>query len=302
MKIVACGVSGLIGKHLAKALIQKYELVRLTRRASLAAGPAGGREVLWDPRQTGGWEEEIDGAYGVINLCGASIADKRWTAKRKQELRESRVLTTRAIVNAIARAKTKPKVLVNASAVGFYGPRENTVVNEESHGGSGFLAELCREWEGEAQKALAFGVRVVCVRTGIVLAREGGALAKMTPPFKMGIGGPLGSGKQIMSWVHIEDEVGAILRVVEDASLSGPVNLTAPHPVTMRELARSLGRVMKRPSFFPVPGFALRILLGEMSEMLLTGQNAAPLKLIHSGFRFKFENLEPALKDLLTTP
>lgn len=298
MKVVGCGISGLIGRHLVRVLAKKYELVRLRRSASGVKGAEFGREVLWAPGEPGEWVKEIDGAYGVINLCGESIVDKRWTRKRKRELRESRVLTTRAIVEAIAEAKIKPKVLVNASAIGFYGDRENIIVNEESHAGAGFLAELCKEWEGEAQKASAFGVRVVCVRTGIVLAKEGGALAKMTLPFKLFIGGPLGSGKQVMSWVHIEDEVGAILKSLEDTALWGPVNLTAPHPVTMREFAHTLGRVMKRPSLFLVPGFVLRILLGEMSEMLLTGQNVAPLKLMGSGYKFKFETLEPALKDL----
>ncbi|MBI4352696.1 MAG: TIGR01777 family protein [Candidatus Omnitrophica bacterium] len=301
MKIVGAGISGLIGASLSRALLEKYEVVRLKRAGAIHERPFGfSREAVWDPSRGGDWVKELDGAYGVVNLCGEPIAAKRWTAKQKERIRESRLLTTKAIVDAIGEAAVKPKVLVNASAVGFYGPRgEGETLNEDAPAGSGFLADVCKEWENQAQRARSFGTRVVLLRTGIVLSREGGALSKLLPPFRFFLGGPLGSGKQTVSWVHLQDEVRAILKVLEDPAVEGPVNVAAPHPVSMRELAETMGRVLHRPSFFSVPGFVLRTLLGEMAEMLLEGQKAYPRKLAAAGFQFKFETLETALRDLL---
>lgn len=280
-KIVVAGGGGLIGKPLVQRLSQKYEVVRLRREVMDA------------------WPEEVEGAWAVINLCGEPIAGKRWTQKQKKILRDSRILTTRAVIEAARKAKDRPKVLVNASAVGYYGARGGTALDESSSAGEGFLPGLCQEWEGEAKKAEALGTRVALVRTGIVLAKEGGALAKMLPPFRFFLGGPLGDGKQVLSWIHLEDGVNAIAFILENPSLTGPVNLTAPNPVTMKGFAQALGRVLRRPSCFPVPALVLKILLGEMSGMLLTGQNALPSKLLNHGFRFRFHRLEDALRDLL---
>ncbi len=298
MKIVASGLSGLIGGPLGQALSQKYDLVVLKRGASRK--PARwGLEMRWDARSTGEWAGEVDGAYAVINLSGEPIAGKRWTAPQKKELRNSRLNTTRAFVEAISRAKIKPQVFVNASAVGFYGGRGDEVLDEGSSQGEGFLAELCAEWEAEALKAGAFGTRVALLRTGVVMAREGGALGKMLLPFRLGLGGPLGDGRQWMSWIHFEDEVAAILKVLETPALCGPINLSAPNPVRMKEFAGVLAGTLKRPALFHVPAPALKVLLGEMAGMLLTGQKALPRKLLAAGFRFRFENLEASLGDLL---
>jgi hypothetical protein len=300
LKVVACGVSGLIGQPLSAALLDKgYEVVRLVRRKGPAISGAREREVWWWPPALGDWVKEIDGAHAVINLSGEPIAGRRWTPAQKKELRSSRLNATKAVVESISQAKNKPKVLVNASAVGFYGPRDSSQIDEGAEGGSDFLSELCREWEKEARKAEAFGVRVVSLRTGIVLSRDGGALAKMLPPFRFFLGGPLGSGRQFLSWIHIEDEVAAILKALEDPSLKGPVNLTAPEPVPMKEFAAVLGRVLRRPSVFRVPGFVLKLLLGEMAGLLLTGQNVTPRKLVEAGFRFRHPKLETALRALL---
>lgn len=298
-KVVACGVSGLIGRPLCADLRKSYSLVRLVRHEPSAVSDGNEREIFWDPPNLGSWIHELEGAYGVINLSGEGIAEGRWTAERKKALRHSRLDTTKAVVEAIARTKERPKVLLNASAIGFYGPREDKPLDESALRGEGFLPELCAEWEKEAMRAQALGVRVVCLRTGIVLAKEGGALKKMLLPFKMFIGGVLGSGRQIMSWIHLEDEIGAILKALEDSNLSGALNLTAPTPVSMKEFAETLGAVLHRPSVLPVPGFALKRIFGEMADMLLTGQNVIPKKLADSDFRFKFEQLGPALQNLL---
>ncbi len=282
MKIAGSGLSGLVGRRLVKALENEGHRVTPLKRAAY-----------------GEWLHAVNGADAVVNLSGENLAAKRWTAGQKAELRKSRLETTRAIVGAIAAASIKPKVLLNASAVGFYGPSDSSPLDEGASPGSGFLAEMCREWEEAAKKAEAFGVRVVLLRTGIVLAKEGGALAKMLPPFKFFIGGPLGSGKQVMSWVHIEDEVGAILHCLSTPMLTGPVNLTAPGAVTMKEFAKALGNALHRPAIMPVPAIALKIFLGEMSEMLLTGQHVLPKKLEESGYHFRYSNLDSTLKSLL---
>lgn len=299
MKIVACGMSGLIGSVVLERLGPTNEIVVLKRRVSRPVHSKGIRSVVWEPPKIGDWAREVDGAQAVINLSGESIAGKRWTPAQKKELRESRLSTTKALVDAMVLAKTKPTVFLNASAIGFYGPRDEGILSETSPAGAGFLAELCREWENEALRASALGIRTVLLRTGIVLAKNGGALSKMVPPFKLFIGGALGSGRQVMSWIHLEDEVGGILKCLQDNRVNGPVNLTAPNPVNMKEFAGSLGRVLKRPSFLPVPAFALKLLLGEMSELLLTGQNVAPKALLSAGYVFKYPKLEPALASLL---
>ncbi len=295
MKIVASGMSGFIGRPLLERLKNKHEVVCLKRR-----GPAKAGEVLWDPAVRGEWMRLVDGADAVLNLSGEPIAGKRWTKAQKKELITSRLNTVRALADAMSAAQQKPKVFVSASAIGFYGDRGNEPVTEASAPGSGFLPDVCREWERQALKAESLGIRTVLLRTGVVLGRNGGALAKMLPPFKMGIGGPLGNGRQVLSWIHMDDELSAIEYALENPSLRGPVNLTSPEPATMSEFARALGKALKRPALFAVPAPVLKILLGEMSEMLLTGQRVMPEALQKSGFKFRFQGLGKALEDLVT--
>jgi uncharacterized protein (TIGR01777 family) len=297
MKLVVTGASGFIGSVLCSRLLQKgHTLTLLTRSAPRETSTGTKRWLHWRPGMSGDWESTLAGADGVINLAGEPIAKKRWTVKQKHQLRLSRIDTTVGLVRAIAKAKQKPKFLLNASAVGYYGPRGDETVGEEAPAGTDFLAALCRDWENEAMKAEKLGVRVIRLRTGIVLGAGGGALAKMAPPFKFYVGGPLGSGKQWMSWIQLEDEVGLIVHLIEHPQASGAVNATAPNPVTMKEFCRTLGQVMGRPSWAPVPGFALRLVLGEMAEMLVTGQRAVPTAAEKSGYRFRYPNLPEALR------
>jgi uncharacterized protein len=275
MRVVVAGASGLIGTHLSEAL------------------RARGDEPVALPRLgTGPWS--VEGADAVVNLAGASVAGKRWTPEYKKEIEGSRVRSTRALVQAIAAAARKPRVLVNASAVGYYGGRGDEPVDESAGPGADFLANVVRQWEAEAQRA---PIRSVQVRTGIVLSKKGGALEKMLPPFKAFVGGPIGSGKQWFPFIHIADEVGAILWCI-DRELTGPVNLVAPGVVTMKDFAKALGRSLHRPSWAPVPAAPLKILLGEFASSLLEGQRAVPKKLLDSGFRFRFPDVDSALRDL----
>ena len=275
MRVAIAGGSGLIGTELVGAL------------------RARGDEAVALPRfGTAPWS--VEGADAVVNLAGASVAAKRWTPAYKKEIEDSRVLSTRALVDAIRAAKRKPRVLVNASAVGYYGGRGDEVLDENAAPGSDFLANLSRQWEAEAQRA---PVRAVQVRTGIVLSAKGGALEKMLPPFKAFVGGPIGSGKQWFPWIHVADEVAAILWCI-DHEVTGPMNLAAPGIVTMKEFAKALGHALHRPSWAPVPAAPLKILLGEFASALLEGQRAVPKKLLDSGFRFRFEEVNAALRDL----
>ncbi|HEY2030390.1 MAG TPA: TIGR01777 family oxidoreductase [Myxococcales bacterium] len=275
MKIVVAGSSGLIGTRLMEELRKR------------------GDEAMPLPRfGTAPWE--VEGADAVVNLAGASVAGKRWSPSYKKEILDSRVLSTRALVESIARATRKPRVLVNASAVGYYGARADELIDESAGPGSDFLASVVNAWEAEAQKAT---VRSVQLRTGVVLSKTGGALEKMVPPFKAFAGGPIGSGKQWLPWIHLDDEVAAILFCI-DEDLEGPVNLTAPEPATMNDFARALGRALRRPSWARVPVAALRLAVGEFAEALLTGQRAVPKKLLDAGFRFRFAQVDAALADL----
>ena len=278
MKIVGAGLSGLIGKKLTEVLSAKHELVRLKRRVSSGSSTAAG-EVFWDPPKVEGWAGRLDSCVAVINLAGEPIADKRWTPRQKKGLIESRLKATKALVEAMALASIKPKVFINASAIGYYGVGGDEALTETAKPGSGFLADLCVEWERQARKAEALGIRTVLLRTGIVLAKEGGALAKTLPPFRFFLGGPLGDGRQVMSWIHIDDEIAAIMAALENDAMRGPINLTAPNPVTMKEFSNTLGHVLRRPAMLPVPGPIIKLLLGEMSDLLLTGQPLLPEKL-----------------------
>ncbi len=302
MKAVIAGGTGFVGTYLAQALVQSgYQVVLLSRGSKKVdlAYTAQVETVRWDGRSLGAWVSCLEGADAVINLCGEGIADKRWSCEQKEKLRASRLDSTRVIVQAIEKCALKPKVLVNASAVGFYGSVSEGEVDESHHRGHGFLADLCVEWEEAALQAMRHGVRVVLPRIGIVLEEKKGALAKMIPPFQWGIGGPLGSGKQWFPWVHIEDLVAMILFSLQRADVEGPFNACAPNPVRMKDFCVSLGKVLDRPSWAPVPGFVLRILLGEMASMLLGGQRAVPKKILKCGFHFRYPVLESSLVLLL---
>ena len=302
MKIVVAGGSGFLGSALVKRLSDdNHNVVLLTRRPETLTFQAGGSVVVqrWDGKASGPWVQQLEGADGVVNLVGESIGAKRWTSARRALIVGSRVEATKAIVSAIGELKKRPSVLINASAVGYYGNVETGDVTESHPRGNDFLATLSEQWESEAQKAETFGVRVVRLRFGVVLEKDGGALEKMMVPFKLFVGGHLGSGRQWFPWVHRDDVIGAILFTVQNPTLSGPVNVVAPEPVTMKEFCKALGKAMGRPSWVPVPAFVLHTLLGEMSEMLLTGQKVVATKLEATGYRFHYARLDEALSAIL---
>jgi len=302
MKILLCGGTGLIGRKLLESLTERNDhIILLSRNPDRMKHFEKGNVRLerWDAQTQGAWSAQINGADAVINLTGESIAAKRWTPRQKQKIVESRVHSARALAEAVAQTEKKPKVFINASAVGYYGNVGSGNVTETHPKGAGFLADTCAQWEQAAGLADRPGVRVVLARIGVVLAQEGGALSKILPPFKMFAGGPLGSGRQGFSWVHIEDVAGALRFILENSSLSGPVNLTAPNPVSMKEFCSTLGQVLRRPSWAPVPAFALKLLLGEMAGMLLEGQRVLPKKLLDAGYSFKHPDLEEALTSIL---
>lgn len=302
MKIVLAGGTGFIGGALVAALLERGDAVVLLTRDPAAAQRHWDGKVdarLWNGRDPGPWVMAVDGADAVINLAGESVAGGRWTPERKLALIKSRVDSTRALIAAVEAAKERPLVLVNASAVGYYGILPSGECAEDAPRGTDFLAALCGQWERDAREADKLGVRTVMARFGVVLGKHGGALAKMLTPFKLGVGGPLGSGRQPFPWVHVDDAVGAILFAVDDAKLTGPVNVTAPEAATNAAFTKALGRALHRPAFLPAPGFVLRLALGEMSSMLLGGQKAAPKKLLAHGYRFRHPNLDGALAELL---
>ena len=298
MNLVITGASGFIGSKLVERLGSAHELKLLTRRRPKKAVFSRREWILWEPDTPGEWERCVEGATGIINLAGEPIANKRWSSEQKDRIRLSRVNTTRALVRAIAKAKDKPKFLISGSAVGYYGPRGDEPLTENSPAGAGFLADICREWEDEARQAQGHGVRVALVRTGIVLGKGEGALAKMVKPFKLFAGGYLGSGRQWMPWIHVEDEVGLIQFLMDDENAAGAFNATAPNPVTMEEFCKALARVLNRPSWAPVPASVLTLLLGEMAEMLLTGQRAVPKAAQDLGYSFRYPTILEALRSL----
>lgn len=302
MRVIITGGTGLIGRALTADLLKDgHEVIVLSRRPDAYRDrmPAGVRLERWDGHTPQGWEHLVEGTDAIVNLAGENIAAGRWTAARKRRIRESRVHAGEAVTAAVLAAREKPRVLVQASAVGYYGPRGDEEVDEDTPPGDDFLARVGVEWEASTAPVEEQGVRRVIIRTGIVLTPEGGALARMLLPFRLGLGGPFGSGRQWFPWIHIADEVAAIRFLMENEGTRGPYNLTAPNPVRQREFARALGRVMRRPAFLPVPAPALRLLFGEMADALLTGQRAVPRRLSAAGYVFQFPELEPALRDLL---
>jgi uncharacterized protein (TIGR01777 family) len=315
MKVLITGATGLVGTALIKALVADgHTACRLVRRETVSGksdprGQSSGPRVLdvpWDPEASNGLsfaesQGDIAGAEAVVNLAGAPIADGRWTTQRKMVLRSSRVKTTRSLVAALGRLKTPPKVLLSASAIGYYGDRADEVLTEESKAGTNFLADLAREWEVEGKKAEALGMRVVLTRLGVVLAKQGGALPAMMRPMQFFVGGKLGSGQQWLSWVTLEDVIGILGYALKNESVSGAVNVVAPQPVRNEDFTRELARTMHRPALFPAPAFALRLALGqEMADtMLLASQRVEPVRVRQLGYPFLHSDLSSALASVL---
>lgn len=303
MKILITGSTGLVGRALVSELQQTgHTVCRLVRPGTSVAAIRGneGFEVRWNPET-----EELGaaavGADAVVNLAGASIAHGRWTAERKKELRGSRVDTTRSLVNALSRMAARPRVQVSASAIGYYGDRGEEILQEESAPGNGFLCEVAREWETEAEKAEALGIRVVRLRFGVILAKEGGALPQMARPFRLGVGGRIGSGQQWMSWIGLDDVVAIMQLALENGAVRGAVNVVAPEPIRNVEFTAALSQAVHRPALFPVPAFALRLLLGEMADaLLLSSTRVVPARLEKMGYRFLQPDLESALRSILS--
>jgi len=294
-KVLISGSSGFLGRALIQNLgANGYEITRLIRRPTSAAG-----QIAWDFAQPLA-PQSVSGFDAVIHLAGESIAS-RWTESKKKAIRDSRVLGTRYLAEALARAASPPRVLISASAIGFYGDRDDEILREDSaSGGTGFLPEVCREWEAAAEPAINAGIRTAFLRTGIVLSANGGALKQMLPPFRMALGGRIGSGRQWMSWIDVEDEIGAIRHILANESLRGPVNSVSPHPVTNAEFTKTLASVLSRPAIFPMPAFAARLVFGQMGEELLLGsQKVEPAKLAAGGYLFRKPNLRGALESIL---
>jgi uncharacterized protein (TIGR01777 family) len=298
MRVIVTGGTGFIGSKLCENLVAKgHEVVLFTRDASRSRDQLHPRirVVSWAPGAA--WESWVDGAGAIMNLAGENIA-QRWTGAAKERIVASRVDAAARLRDAIEKAAVKPSVLVNAAAVGYYGPHGDETLDEDSPPGTDFLATTCAAWEDAAKKAEALGVRVALIRTGLVLGGDGGALAKMLPPFKAFAGGPIGSGEQWMSWIHRDDLVALYVFAIGNANAHGPINGTAPNPVRMKEFAKALGHALHRPSLFPAPAAAVRLLLGEMATVVLDGQRVVPRKAESLGFKFRFTEVEAALRDV----
>jgi uncharacterized protein (TIGR01777 family) len=304
MRVFVAGGTGMIGTRLIRRLRERqHDIVLLTRRPEAARTMFGdwAAIVAGDPTAPGPWQDAVADCDAVINLTGEGVFNKRWNDEFKKLLRDSRVLSTDNVVQALARRPTRgdgtPKVLVNASAVGYYGPHGDEEITEESPPGTDFLSRLCVEWEAAARKAEANGVRVAIVRVGVVLAKDSGALAKLLTPFQLCLGGPVGSGSQWMPWIHHEDIVGIFVLALENAAASGPINGCAPNPVTNKEFSNALGRALNRPAFVWTPAFALSLLLGEVADVVVNGQRVLPKRALALGYQFKFPNIDEALRD-----
>lgn len=300
MKIWITGGTGFVGQRLSALLLdQGHGVVAVGSRPAFEGIRHGNfRYVSADTSCEGSWQEGIREADAVVNLTGRPIFGY-WTERTKAQIYESRVATTRNIVAALAGDPGRERVLVSTSGVGYYGDRGDEILTEASSRGEGFLADLSRDWEAAALAAEAHGVRVVTARFGVVLDPAGGALKQMLPPFRLGLGGPLGDGRQWFPWIHMDDLVAALVFALTESRVSGPVNLTAPNPVQNRNFARALGRVLLRPALMPVPGFMIKTALGEMGRVLLASQRVLPVRLLDSGFRFQYPDVAPALKQLI---
>lgn len=300
MKVLITGGTGFVGRHLVSRLIGEGHSVAVVSRSEKASDrlPGGTSIVLGDPTEAGAWQDSVKGQDCIINLAGTSIFS-RWTPEAKRLIRETRISITRNIVDAIEPSGGKDMVLFSTSAVGYYGFHGDEELAEDSPPGGDFLARLAVEWEKEALRAEGRGARVVITRFGIVLGEKGGALSQMISIFRKYLGGPLGSGKQWFSWIHMGDLVGAFVFLMAHREISGPVNLTSPNPIRNEELAKAMGKVMHRPSFLPAPGFMLKLLLGEFGSVLLEGQRVIPRKLLDSGYAFIYPEIEGALQSLI---
>jgi uncharacterized protein (TIGR01777 family) len=307
MRVFITGATGLVGSRLVRHLVRRdVPVVVLTRRAVRAHEVFGTdvQIVEGDPTQGGAWTNAIEDCDAVVNLAGENIFARRWNDAFKDQIHDSRVHATQQVAQALARtpisADDRPRVLVNASAIGYYGPHEDEELDERSSAGSDFMAQVCIDWEKATSPAAAAGVRCVFVRIGVVLDREGGALAKLLTPFKLFAGGPVAGGRQWMSWIHHEDLTNILTLALEQSDISGPVNGTAPEPVTNRQFAKALGQVLHRPSFFPTPGFMLRLGLGEVGTVVTKGQKVLPRRALALGYAFKYPTIDIALAQLLT--
>lgn len=301
--IIVTGATGLIGKKIVTGLHKRNRDVIVFSRSPEKARtllPYATEHVQWDAREEGAWMKYIDGAEGIINLAGTNVGEGRWTAQRKKEILDSRVIGTRGLVNGIQAAKNPPSVLVNASAVGYYGNTGDTIANENSPAASNFLAQVTKAWEEEAIKAEEKS-RVVRARIGVVMDGKDGALGKLKLPFQLFIGGHLGSGKQWLSWIHRDDVIEMLLWSLLNPNVQGALNVVAPNPMTMKEWAKAVGKVMKRPSLFPVPEFALKLLLGEQHCIVTEGQRVSSEKAAALGYVWKFPDIRSCLQDLLHT-
>ena len=297
MHITISGASGFIGRRLMKSLLAGGHSLRVLSRHAGTNLPPGVQLSVWDSTRGEPPEESLAEADAVIHLAGEPVS-QRWTEETKRKIRSSRVDGTRHLVQALSTLSRRPAALISSSAIGIYGSRGDSVLTEASAPGSGFLAEVCKEWETQADLAQALGIRVAKIRTGVVLGTQGGALAKMLPPFKLGLGGPVGSGKQWMSWIHLDDLVGIIRHTVENP-VEGAVNGTAPAPVTNAEFTKALADALHRPAFFPVPAFALKLVFGEMAGLLLASQRVLPQAAESTGYQFQYREIGAALKSIL---
>lgn len=305
MKIAVTGGTGFVGTHLVQKLSDAGHQITVFTRNKQQGEKVFPKKafpqvemVEYNPLEMGSWQEEIASSQAIVNLAGAGIADQPWTPERKKEILDSRIKTTRHIVQGIAKASTPPQVLVNASAVGYYGTSETATFDESSASGDDFLASVCQQWEATAKAVESYQTRLVILRFGIVLG-QGGALGKMLTPFRLFAGGPLGTGKQWFSWIHIDDLVNLIIEAINNSAYQGTYNATAPNPVRMSELCENLGEVMNRPSWLPVPEFALKLLLGEAAQAVLEGQKVIPKQTQEQGFSYQYSTVKPALADIV---
>lgn len=301
MRVIITGGTGLIGRALTASLAaDDHEVYVLSRDPSRRVGlPATAKLVQWDGHSSASWQSVVDGADAVVNLAGESIADARWTDERKKRIYASRINTGKAVMDALAAATVKPRVLVQASAVGYYGPHGDEVLTEAGAPGKDFLAQVCFDWEASTVNAARMGIRRPVIRTGIVLSNEGGAWPKIVLPFRLFAGGPMGDGRQFWPWIHMDDQIRAIRFVMQHGDADGPFNLSAPEPLTNQDFAKTLGKVMSRPAFMPAPAIAIRLAFGEMATVLLDGQRALPSRLEELGFRFIYPTAETAFRALL---
>ncbi|HCQ21174.1 MAG: multidrug MFS transporter [Aphanizomenon flos-aquae LD13] len=306
MKIAISGATGFVGSRLvAKLHAEGHRILVLTRNTTFAQKVFPPQAfpnleiIAYTPIVSGAWQDTIAGCDGVVNLAGEPIAEGRWTPERKQEILNTRKLGTQKIVEAIAKSQPQPSVLVNTSAIGYYGTSETASFDEDSTNGKDFLAQVCQEWEAEARKVKDTNVRLVILRFGIILG-NGGALGKMITPFKLFAGGPIGTGQQWFSWIHLDDIVSLIIQALTKSTMEGVYNGTAPQPVSMNDLSTTMGKVMNRPSWLPVPGFAIEAILGDGAKVVLEGQQVLPKRTLESGFEYQYPNLQSALTQILS--